>query len=850
MSDPHHPNPRRKFGLESGLEAVGERRDASAMPADAHTHAHTHTHAHSDGAESTDHLASIYERRAEQFAAVVPFIRQGLERGERCLYVADDNSRDDVLDALREGGIDVDAALESGALSIHTKADTYLRTGEFDRETMLEFWREQLADARTDEYAGVRAAAEMTWALDEDLDLERLVAYEALLNDLYDGDDYAVLCQYDRERFPADVLSDVIRTHPLVVADGTVCQNFYYHSPDEFFGADHPPVDVDRTVEGLVSRARTRRALAESDRDLRRRLRQQEVVAELSRQGLEGRDLDELLAVVAERIADILEPASCAVLELRPDGETLRVREGAGGTDGAESADEVTVAADGDSLVGADEPVIVSDLDGTSRVDASALAADRDASGAIGVGIGSSDDRWGALCVYARDERSLSEHDATFVRTLADTVATAIDRTERERYQRDLYEITSSPDESFESKLQAVFELGCERFDLELGGLARIDPRTDLFEVEYVSDDHEHLEPGARVALSETYCRVHATDEGEERTEDGTPTGITDPDGAGFADSAAYEAFGVRSYLGTRIRLENDLDRTFFFVSSEPRDAAFTADDRTFLSLMGQWLQHELERRQYERRLEESNERLEQFAYAASHDLQEPLRMVSSYLQLLEQRYADDLDADGEEFIDFAVDGAERMREMIDALLKYSRVDKGEASFGPVDLEDVLDDVRGDLRMRIEEHDAEIAADSLPTVYGDEEQLRHVFQNLLDNAIEYSGAAPPRVDVSAERRGDEWRIAVRDDGIGIDRDDQDRIFDVFERLHALDEHEGTGIGLALCERIVERHGGDIWVESELGEGSTFYFTLPLEPQPAEGTAGSRIAGRNPNRHIG
>ncbi|WP_225335302.1 PAS domain-containing protein [Halomicrobium urmianum] len=232
------------------------------------------------------------------------------------------------------------------------------------------------------------------------------------------------------------------------------------------------------------------------------------------------------------------------------------------------------------------------------------------------------------------------------------------------------------------------------------------------------------------------------------------------------------------------------------------------------------------ERKEYERQLEASNERLEQFAYAASHDLQEPLRMVSSYLRLIESRYADELDQDGREFLEFAVDGADRMRDMIEGLLEYSRVETRGEPFEPVDLDDVLADARRDLQMKVAESDAEISAESLPTVEGDGDQLRQVFQNLLDNAIEYSGDAPPRVRVDAERAGDQWVISVSDEGIGIDADDADRVFEVFQRLHTRDEHEGTGIGLALCRRIVERHGGAIRVESDASDGTTFSFTLP------------------------
>ncbi|WP_440769768.1 PAS domain S-box protein [Natronorubrum sp. DTA28] len=232
------------------------------------------------------------------------------------------------------------------------------------------------------------------------------------------------------------------------------------------------------------------------------------------------------------------------------------------------------------------------------------------------------------------------------------------------------------------------------------------------------------------------------------------------------------------------------------------------------------------ERKAYERKLEESNERLEQFAYAASHDLQEPLRMITSYLQLIEGRYADELDDDAEEFIEFAVDGADRMREMIDGLLEYSRVETRGDPFEPVDLDEVLEDVRHDLELQVDESGAEIeTTDSLPAVRGDRSQLRQVFQNLLANAIEYSDDEPC-VTVSAERDGRRWTVSVSDEGIGIDPDDADRVFEIFQRLHSHEEHDGTGIGLALCQRIVERHGGQIWVDSEPGEGSTFSMTLP------------------------
>ncbi|WP_313693260.1 PAS domain S-box protein [Halorarum halobium] len=262
--------------------------------------------------------------------------------------------------------------------------------------------------------------------------------------------------------------------------------------------------------------------------------------------------------------------------------------------------------------------------------------------------------------------------------------------------------------------------------------------------------------------------------------------------------------------------------------------AEFTAEDASFVRSVANVLTTAIERARYEERLNEtvaelreSNERLEQFAYIASHDLQEPLRMISNYLQLLEGRYRDELDDDAREFIDFAVDGAERMKEMIDGLLAYSRVETAAEPFEPVDSEAVVGTVREDLRLRIEETDAELAVGDLPTVVADANQLEQVFRNLVSNALKYRGGEPPRVEIDARRGDGEWVFRVADDGIGIEPEYAERVFEVFRRLHTRDEYPGTGIGLALCEKIVGRHGGRIWVESEPGAGASFFFTVPL-----------------------
>jgi signal transduction histidine kinase len=223
--------------------------------------------------------------------------------------------------------------------------------------------------------------------------------------------------------------------------------------------------------------------------------------------------------------------------------------------------------------------------------------------------------------------------------------------------------------------------------------------------------------------------------------------------------------------------------------------------------------------------LKKSNEELEQFAYVASHDLQEPLRMVSSYTQLLEKRYSEKLDQDAHEFIHFAVDGANRMQRLINDLLEYSRVTTRGKEFKETDMFSALGQAIRNMQMKIEDNHAVITNGELPKVKADEEQIMRVFQNLIDNAIKFKGKESPRIHIDCIAKDGYWTFSVKDNGIGMDPKYEDRIFEIFQRLSNQAEHPGTGIGLAICKRIVERHGGKIWMESEPGNGTTFLFTL-------------------------
>jgi PAS domain S-box-containing protein len=241
----------------------------------------------------------------------------------------------------------------------------------------------------------------------------------------------------------------------------------------------------------------------------------------------------------------------------------------------------------------------------------------------------------------------------------------------------------------------------------------------------------------------------------------------------------------------------------------------------------------------YAAELERSNQELEQFAYVASHDLQEPLRMVASYVQLLAKDYGGRLNQEADEYIGFAVDGAKRMQRLIDDLLTFSRVGTRGQQFQPVDCNQVLEDVLRSLKLAIDESGAVVTYGLLPTIVGDRGQIHQLLQNLLANALKFHADMPPHIQINANYHaagnssagpgGDDtpsWVFAIQDNGIGIDPRYSERVFVIFQRLHSRAHYSGTGIGLAICKKIVERHGGRIWVESTLGRGATFYFRLP------------------------
>jgi GAF domain-containing protein/predicted DNA binding protein len=571
--------------LESGLEALRSSPEFRGPVEELDDH------------DSNGHLALIYENQAEQFAAAVPFIRQGLRRGERCLYVADENSRAEVVSALRAGGVDVDAALDSGALSIYSKQDTYLREGKFDPDDMIEFLADAIDEA-TETYEALRIAGEMTWVFGESPDMEDLIEYEGKVNRLMPEEDCIALCQYNRERFPTEVIRDVVRTHPHLIYDGTVCQNFYYTPPEDFFGPTRPEREIDRMMETLTDRTEAKTALQERER-YQRELYEIMSHAEASFE----EKLQSLFDFGCERFG--LEIGGMARID--PESDLLEVERVSADHEflvpGARvrlSESYCRIFDESGQCDGVSGPVGISDPVDSGFEDARCYEG-FGVKAYLGTRLpitGGLDRTLFFASSEPRDE-PFSDEEQTFLDLMGQWVSYELEHENRERFLRNQNEITASGDLTFDEKIDRLLELGCERFEADIGMLTH--EQENAFEIEKMHGDHPELEEGVLTPpMTDNYCR-RVVDDGESIC-------VADAGEAGWGQDALYEEFDLQCYAGTEIAAGDETYGTVCFTNLSPREREFSAEERTFLELMGQWVSYELEREQREDRLAALND--------------------------------------------------------------------------------------------------------------------------------------------------------------------------------------------------------------------------------------------------
>ncbi|MGE5505094.1 MAG: ATP-binding protein [Actinomycetota bacterium] len=411
---------------------------------------------------------------------------------------------------------------------------------------------------------------------------------------------------------------------------------------------------------------------------------------------------------------------------------------------------------------------------------------------------------------------------------------------------RALNDIAAAAHADLRDQLVEALALGSRHLGLPVGIISRIDGDTYTV-IHHAAPDGSELADGQRFSLQQTYCALVM--------DTGDLVAIPHMAVSAHAGHPCYQAFHLEAYIGIPVMVGGTVFGTVNFSSPEPYDHEFDEGDAEFMRLLARWIGAAMDRDLASRevvaakevaeaaqrdlalqgrKLAESNAELEQFAYVASHDLRQPLRMISSYLRLIETRLGEDLSEDMKTFIGFAVSGAKRMDGLILGLLEYSRIGRGRPDFEAVPLAEVVGESLLNLNMEIEESGAEVVVqDGLPTVRGSRLDLMRLFQNLIGNAVKYrSPERPPKVEVGWRQGGREWVVSVADNGIGINDDDRERAFQVFQRLVPADAYEGTGIGLAVCRKIVDLHGGRIWIEAAPAGGSIFNFTLPAgAPKP-------------------
>jgi len=701
-----------------------------------------------------DHLCLLFRTREEEFAAVVPFLRQGLERGERCVYIVDENTADEVLRALTDDGVDAAAAVESGALVVITKRESYLKNGYFDPDLMIRFLEGSARQAKSLGYSALRVTGEMTWALGAEPGVDKVLEYEAKLNDVIRRGDLEVLCQYNLARFGPAVIKEVIHTHPYVISGGVVAKNPFFIPPDEYLPPAQSAVEVQRLLENIV-------AFQKSQDDLRRQ---------------------------AEEVRDLYDHAPCGYHSLDEDGVFVRVNETELRWLGYAREEVLGRMKFLDLLTPASRRIF--DANFPAYKERGVL---RD----LQFELVRKD---GSILPVLLNATAVSDDSGRFVMSRS----VVIDITQRLRVEADLRR-----SEACLNRAQAVAHVGSWVLDVPANELLWSDEAYRIFET-----------PRATPLTYGMFLeKIHPDD--REAVQ------------AAWAGALARKPYDIehRVLAGGKVKWVRERAEVEFGPDGGALRGIGTVQDVTELKRAEdviRTLNAELEERVRARtaELEKANKDLEAFSFSVSHDLRAPLRTMDGFSQILLEQYAPKLEPECRRYLGLVRKGTVTMGRLIDDLLSFARLGRQPMAKSPVSMEKVARAAISSLEDQAKGRRVSIRIGALPPCEGDSALLHQVWVNIIGNALKFTRSrSEALIEVGSREEAGETAYFVRDNGVGFDMRHAGKMFDVFQRLHPKDEYEGTGVGLAIVARIIERHGGRVWARGEPGRGAEFLFTV-------------------------